>query len=154
MHGYEHRNYSRMLCRKLDFNHGTQQSIPADVILNPSKPPDLHGLYCNPHWRSLLTVCRKPYIIAFIATCQDTNLSASARKLIFDSSLNFPKHISQTYGSCFYHIRALRRIRKGLSLAVAVALISGKFIVTNFFTTCQKRISLDYSAFRIALPES
>ena len=38
---------------------------------------------------------------------QDTNPSASAKNLgvVFDSSLNFRKHISQT---CFYHIRDLR----------------------------------------------
>ena len=38
---------------------------------------------------------------------QDTNASASAKNLgvVFDSSLNFRKHISQT---CSYHIRDLR----------------------------------------------
>ena len=43
---------------------------------------------------------------------QDTNPSASAKNLgvVFDSSLNFRKHISQTCSTCFYHIRDLRRI--------------------------------------------
>ena len=37
---------------------------------------------------------------------QDTNPSASAKSLgvVFDSSLNFQKHISQTSRACFYHI--------------------------------------------------
>ena len=43
---------------------------------------------------------------------QDTNPSTSAKTLgvLFDSSLNFRKHISQTCGACFYHISDLRRI--------------------------------------------
>ena len=43
---------------------------------------------------------------------QDTNLSASAKSLgeVFDSSLNFLKHISQICRACFYHIRDLHRI--------------------------------------------
>ena len=32
--------------------------------------------------------------------------------LVFDSRLNFQKHISQTCRACFYHICDLRRIRK------------------------------------------
>ena len=45
---------------------------------------------------------------------QDTNPSTSAKNLgvLFDSSLIFRKHISQTCRACFYHIRDLRRIRK------------------------------------------
>ena len=45
---------------------------------------------------------------------QDTNPSASAKNIgvLFDSSLNFREHISQTCRACFYHIRDLRRIRK------------------------------------------
>ena len=63
----------------------------------------------------------------------DTNTSTSAKKswhcsLLFDSSLNFRKHISQTCRACFYHIRDLRQIRKSLSLdlakQIAVALVS------------------------------
>ena len=44
---------------------------------------------------------------------QDTNPSTSAKNLgvVFDSSLNFRKHISQTCMACFYHIRDLCRIR-------------------------------------------
>ena len=61
---------------------------------------------------------------------QDTHPSTSAKNLgvLFDSSLNFRKHISQTCRACFYHIRDLRRIRKSLSLdlakQIAVALVS------------------------------
>ena len=61
-----------------------------------------------------------------------TNPSTSAKNLgvVFDSSLNFRKHISQTCRACFYHIRDLRRIRKRLSLdlakQIAVALVSSK----------------------------
>ena len=52
---------------------------------------------------------------------QDTNQSTSAKNsgVVFDSSLNFRKHISQTCRACFYHIRDLRRIRKSLSLDLA-----------------------------------
>ena len=52
---------------------------------------------------------------------QDTNPSTSAKNLdvLFDGSLNFRKHISQTCRACFYHIRDLRRIRKSLSLDLA-----------------------------------
>ena len=40
---------------------------------------------------------------------QNTNPSTSAKNLgvVFDSSLNFRKHISQTCMACFYHIRDL-----------------------------------------------
>ena len=63
---------------------------------------------------------------------QDTNQSALAKNLglVFDSSLNFRKHISQTCRACFYHISDLRQIRKSLSLdldkQIAVALVSSK----------------------------
>ena len=52
---------------------------------------------------------------------EDTNPSASANifGVVFDSSLNFRKHISQTCRACFYHIRDLRRIRESLSLDIA-----------------------------------
>ena len=68
---------------------------------------------------------------------QDTNPSSSAKHLgvVFDSSLNFRKHLSQTCRACFYHIRDLRRIRKILSLdlakQIAVALVSGKLDYCN-----------------------
>ena len=41
---------------------------------------------------------------------QDTNPSASAKNLgvVFDSSPNFRKHISQKCSACFYHIRDQR----------------------------------------------
>ena len=65
---------------------------------------------------------------------QKTNPSTSAKNL-FDSSLNFRKHISQTCRACFYHIRDLRRIRKNLSLdlakQIAVALVSSKLDYCN-----------------------
>ena len=68
---------------------------------------------------------------------QDTNPSTSAKNLgvLFDGSLNFRKHISQTCRACFYHIRDLRRIRKSLSLylakQIAVALVSSKVDYCN-----------------------
>ena len=47
---------------------------------------------------------------------QDTNASASAKNLVvvFNCSLNFRRHIPQTFGACFYfyHICDMRRIRK------------------------------------------
>ena len=55
--------------------------------------------------------------------------------VLFDSSLNFRKHISQTCRACFYHIRDQRRIRKSLSLdlakQIAVALVSSKLDYCN-----------------------
>ena len=68
---------------------------------------------------------------------QDTNPSASAKYLgvVFDSSLNFRKHISQACRACFYHIRDLHRIRKNLSLdlakQIAVVLVSCKLDYCN-----------------------
>ena len=67
---------------------------------------------------------------------QDTNPSTSAKHLgvVFDSSLNFRKHISQTCMACFYHIRDLCRIRSlSLDLAkqIAVALVSSKLDYCN-----------------------
>ena len=68
---------------------------------------------------------------------QETNPSTSAKNLgvLFDSSLNFRKHISQTCRACFYHIRDLRHIRKSLSLdlakQIAVALVSSKLVYCN-----------------------
>ena len=66
---------------------------------------------------------------------QDTNLSTSAKNLgvVFDSSLNFRKHISQTCRA--YHIRDLRRIQKCLSFQlakqIAMALVSSKLNYCN-----------------------
>ena len=68
---------------------------------------------------------------------QDTNPSTSAKNLgvLFDSSLNFREHISQTCRACFYHIRDLCRMRKSLSLdlakQIAVALVSSKLDYCN-----------------------
>ena len=64
---------------------------------------------------------------------QDTNPSSSANNLgvVFDSSLNFQKHISRTCRACFYHISDLRRIRKKLSLDLAKALVSSKLDYCN-----------------------
>ena len=58
---------------------------------------------------------------------QDTNPSTSPQNLgvLFDSSLNFRKHISQTCRACFYHIRDLRRIRKKSVLRSCQANCSG-----------------------------
>ena len=65
---------------------------------------------------------------------QDTNPSTSAKNL-FDSSLKFRKHISQTCRAYFYHIRDLRRVRKSLSLdfakRIALALVSRKLDYCN-----------------------
>ena len=68
---------------------------------------------------------------------QDTNPSTSAKYLgvLFDSSLNFRKHISQIFRAYFYHIRDLRRIRKSLSLdlakQIAVTLVGSKLDYCN-----------------------
>ena len=65
---------------------------------------------------------------------QETNPSTSAKNLgvLFDSSLIFRKHKSETCRACFYHIR---RIRKSLSLdlakQIAVALVSSKLDYCN-----------------------
>ena len=49
---------------------------------------------------------------------QDTNPSASAKNLVvvFNSSLNYQKHLSQTCRACFCHIRDLCRVRKKSAL--------------------------------------
>ena len=68
---------------------------------------------------------------------QDTNPYTSAKNfgVLFDSNLNFRKHIPQTCRACFYHIRDLGRIRKSLSLdlakQIAVALVSSKLDYCN-----------------------
>ena len=65
------------------------------------------------------------------------NPADSARNLgvFFYSGLNFRKHISQVFSSCFYHIRDLKRIRKSLLLAlaktIAVALVTSKLDYCN-----------------------
>jgi hypothetical protein len=62
----------------------------------------------------------------------DTKPSESARNLgvVFDQKFNFRKHIYQVAGSCFYHIRDLRRIRRHLTLdnakSLACALVTSK----------------------------
>ena len=82
---------------------------------------------------------------------QDTKPSASAKNLgvVFNSSFNFQKHVSQTCRACFYYILDLRRIRKSPSLdlvkQIAVTLVISKIIAIHFFTICQKKISLDYN---------
>ena len=57
----------------------------------------------------------------------DTNPSASAKNLyvVFNSSLNFTKHMSQTCSTCFYHIRDMRQIRKKPVLRSCQANCSG-----------------------------
>ena len=66
---------------------------------------------------------------------KSTSTSAKNLGVLFDSSLNFRKHIFQTCGACFYHISDLRRIRKSLSLdlakQIAVALVSSKLDYCN-----------------------
>ena len=90
-------------------------------------------LKLNPSKTKFLLINNFPCLILG----QDTNPSASAKNLgaVFDSSLNFRKHISQTCRACFYHIRDLRRIRKILSLdlvkQIAVALVSSKLDYCN-----------------------
>ena len=65
---------------------------------------------------------------------QETNPSTSAKNLgvLFDSSLNFRKHISQTCRACFYHICNLRRsLSLDLAKPIAVALVSSKLDYCN-----------------------
>ena len=95
--------------------------------LNPSKT------------ESLLIGSKQKFLNNFpcLILGQDTNPSSSAKNLgiVFDSSLNFRKHISPTCRACSYHIRDLRRVRKSLSryLAkqIAVALVSSKLDYCN-----------------------
>ena len=84
-------------------------------------------------------MCRPKFLNNFpcLLLGQDTNPSTSAKTLgvLFDSSLNFQKHISQTCRACYYHIRDLRQIQKSLSLdiakQIAVALVSSKLDYCN-----------------------
>ena len=67
----------------------------------------------------------------------DTKPSETARNLgvVFDQDFNFRKHINQVFGSCFYHIRDLRRIRRHLTLdnakSLACALVTSKLDYCN-----------------------
>ena len=87
------------------------------------------------------------YNFPWVILGQDTNPSTSAKNLgvVFDRSLNFRKHISQTCRACFYHIRDLRRIRKSLSLdiakQIAVALVSSKLDYCNLHNMTEKDIA-------------
>ena len=78
---------------------------------------------------------------------QDTNPSTSAKNLgvLFDSSLNFRKHISQTCRACFYHICDLRRKSLFLDLGkqIAVALVSSKldYCTSLFYNMPEKDIA-------------
>lgn len=80
---------------------------------------------------------------------QDVNPSPSARNLgiIFDSDLNFRTHISQLCGTCFYHIRDIRRIRRfltpSIAKTIATALIGSKLDYCNsiYFNIADREIS-------------
>ena len=67
---------------------------------------------------------------------------------VFDSSLNFRKHLSQTCRSCFYRITDLRRNRKSLSLDLAVALASSKLEYCNSELPCKSGNLSEGSKFR------
>ena len=73
---------------------------------------------------------------------QDTNLSASAKNLglVFDSSLHFREHVSQTCRACFYNIHALCRIKKSMFLARQIAVVGSVSL-----QKCQCVLELDTS---------
>ena len=54
----------------------------------------------------------------------DTTPSSHVKNLgvVFDADHSFVKHISSIYGSCYYHMRDLRRIRRYLTRDAAVSL--------------------------------
>ena len=83
--------------------------MSCDFLVNPSKT---EFLFMEIKLQREKNIAYFPCLILG----QDTNPSASAKNLgvVFDSSLNFRKHIilSQTCRACFYYIRDLRRIRK------------------------------------------
>ena len=87
----------------------------------------------------------------------ESRLIASTKNLdvVFDSSLNLEKDISQTCTSCFYHIHNLREILNILFLALAtqITMVSSKLDYCNTFTKLLKTTSLDYTVFRTALLE-
>ena len=66
-----------------------------------------------------------------------TDYGVSARNLgvEFDKDFNLKKHISKVCRSCYYHIRDLRRLRRGLTAAVtktiATSLVSNKLDYCN-----------------------
>jgi hypothetical protein len=82
---------------------------------------------------------RKKYLSSFPIPLLgvDTKPAKAARNLgvYFDQNFNFRKHISQVCGSCYYHIRDLRRIRRHLSLedtkCLATALVSSRLDYCN-----------------------
>jgi len=65
-------------------------------------------------------------------------------RVTVDSDFNFRKHVSLTCGSCFYHIRDLRRIRRYISFSVAktisTPLITSRLDYCNFLITLHLRI--------------
>ncbi len=79
----------------------------------------------------------------------DTSPSKAVRNLgvLFDQNFSFGKHISQVCGSCFYHIRDLRRIRRHLSLdnakSLACALVTSRLDYCNslLFGTADKHLT-------------
>ena len=81
--------------------------------------------------REKFTKCFSTRLLA-----QELTPSPSARNLgiVFDSALNFKRHISVISRACYYHIRDMRRIRRFLTPSVA------KTIATTFMGS-----KLDYS---------
>ena len=82
---------------------------------------------------------RKKFLSQFPVSLMgvDTKPSKSARNLgvVFDQDFNFQKQISQVCGSCRYHIRDLRRIRRHLTLDnakyLACALVGSRLDYCN-----------------------
>ena len=90
-------------------------------------------LNLNPSKTECLLIGTKLQREKFLNNCpclilgQDTNPFVSSKNLgvVFDSSMDFRKHISQTRSARFYHIRDLRQIRKVMLLDFCHANCSG-----------------------------
>lgn len=95
---------------------------------------------------------RKKFVSQFPISLMgvETKPSKSARNLgvVFDQNFNFRKHITQVCGSCRYHIRDLRRIRRHLTLDnakfLACALVASRMDYCNslYYGLAEKDIKM------------
>ena len=104
---------------------------------------------------------RKKFMKHFPAKLLDHEMTPtdSARNLgvVFDGGLNFRKHISLVCRSCYYHIRHLHRLRRGLtsefSKTIATTLVSSKLYYCNglFYNVTNRELNR-FQEFKIVWP--
>ena len=71
----------------------------------------------------------------FLITKQTQQIRQRDLGVLIENIFFSPRYISSVYSACFYHIRDIRRISKGLPLTLAkrivVALVTGKLDYCN-----------------------